>query len=66
MMFPLYDLDGAYLGEFPGQDAVCQTPGCENNGVPIQVADHPSVTVLCGPCGQWIIPPQIEQDPGNV
>lgn len=66
MMFPVYDYEGVYLGDFPGQDAICQTPTCENYGVPIEVADHPSITVICGPCGQWIIPPKADEDQENV
>lgn len=44
----------------------CQTPGCENQGIPLEIADtwtdqdgtqNPVTVVQCGPCHQWIIPP---------
>lgn len=50
--------DLSYLGEVDGKIVSCSTVGCENYGVPFEVADHPSVIVQCGPCQQWIIPPK--------
>lgn len=62
-MYSVFALDGAYVGEFPGQEVICDNPDCENYEVAIEVADHPSVTVICGPCGQWLIPPSDEDAP---
>jgi hypothetical protein len=31
----------------------CQTEGCENNGIGIELTD-PEPTVICGPCNQEI------------
>lgn len=57
MMYPIYDQDGVQIAEAPGRDVRCDNAGCENYDIPIEVADHPSVAVLCGPCGLWIVEP---------
>lgn len=45
---------------------ICHTPGCENEGIPIQVL-YVEV-VLCGPCGQQItdINPVRETESGRI
>lgn len=53
--FTIYDEDGNPT-QVPGTTVACTTPGCVNAGVPITVPDL-SGAVQCGPCGQWIIPP---------
>lgn len=41
-------------------DVVCQTEGCENAGITITVqADPINPAVVCGPCGKWIIRPEV-------
>lgn len=47
----------------------CVTPGCLNEGIPIEIADtwidqddieRPVEIAWCSPCEQWIIPPPTE------
>ncbi|WP_136057233.1 hypothetical protein [Microbacterium sp. K24] len=53
---------------------ICETAGCENEGIAIEIADtwsdlegnsHPVEVVQCGACFEWIIapvePPALEQ-----
>lgn len=61
----LYDHDGTLIGDFPPQIGICRTFGCENFGEPIEVPNHPSVTLLCGVCGEWVIHPSLEEDSQN-
>lgn len=51
------------LIECGGRTVVCETAGCENAGIEIDVADDPHAAVICGPCGQWIIPPREQETP---
>lgn len=53
-------------------NVTCTTPGCENEGIALEIADHwqdldgtlhPVTVVQCGPCRQWIIPPPTEGEP---
>ncbi len=53
-------------------NVTCTTPGCENEGIALEIADHwqdldgtlhPVTVVQCGPCRQWIIPPPTEGNP---
>jgi len=54
MTFYRYDPDTDSLVECDPKTVVCTTTGCENEGIPIQVADDPNATVVCGPCGNQI------------
>lgn len=53
-MYPIFNVDGNQIAEVPGKTVACATEGCGNGGVPFEVPDHPSVNVVCGPCGQPI------------
>ncbi|MFJ4173417.1 hypothetical protein [Microbacterium sp. NPDC089696] len=46
----------------------CETEGCENEGIEIEIPDtwtdtegqeQPVAVVLCGVCEHWIIPPPV-------
>ncbi len=50
-------------------NVTCETPGCDNEGITIEVADtwldvggieRPSEIARCGRCNEWIIPPPTE------
>lgn len=60
-LLELHDMDGNLVGLYPPQQGACQNEGCENFDYPIQVPDHPLVTLQCGCCGRWIIPPSTSE-----
>lgn len=41
--------------------SACQTEGCENEGVEFEVIE-PGLSMVCGVCGKWIIPP-VDDEP---
>ncbi|AYD86263.1 hypothetical protein JTF60_gp17 [Microbacterium phage Efeko] len=56
------DPETGQLIECGSRTVVCETAGCENVGISIEVADDPNGAVVCGPCGRWIIAPPTEQE----
>lgn len=41
----------------------CTTPGCENFGVLLDVlVSYDAPVVICGPCGEWILAPDPEEE----
>lgn len=57
----LHDENGELIGIFPPQSASCLNSECENYEYEILVPDHPSVTLQCGVCGNWIIHPVVQE-----
>lgn len=62
MSWQRIDPETGELIECGSRTVTCDTPGCENAGRPIEVADDPHAGVSCGPCGRWIIHPPTDQE----
>lgn len=63
MIFHRIDPETGEFIECGQRTVTCRTAGCENENVGIEVADDPASPVQCGPCGQWIIPPEEPEEP---
>ena len=46
--------------------ATCRTPGCSNEGIPIEMESPAGTTIVCGVCGQIIRDVAGEDDGSDV